>query len=330
MKKILLSTLLLGAMCTGAYAQNGDVVPKEGRGWYIKGGASYFFSITPGEYPNVGEYQPYSTKGNLVNPATGARDTTYMKNLTGSFGEGVRGGISGGYMFNKTFGIEVDVNYFKSIKNLMSADQVSAGGNVIASRTSNGYVQALTIAPSLVFALPIEGKFKPYTRFGFVVPVWGRLMIESSGVKPGKILDPTSPLYLQDIRTEVTRTEKINPKPTVGFQGALGFNYAIMPKFGIYAEAEYRNIPVGSKDKEITEYSQVTKLAANGTVIQTKGLSDLKTAERYTNYQTELGPTSNNHITNKTSFDNNKPMDDNKSYINIGGLGISVGVKYNF
>lgn len=328
MKKILLSTLLLAAMCTGAYAQNGEVTAKEGRGWYIKGGASYFFSITPGEYPNVGEYQPYSTKGNLLNPATGARDTTYMKNLTGSFGEGVRGGISGGYMFNKTFGIEVDVNYFKSVKNLMSSDEVSAAGNVVAYRKSNGYVQALTIAPSFVFALPMEGKFKPYTRFGFVVPIWGRLMIESSGMKPGVITQ--GPLTGQRVITEVTRTEKINPKPTFGFQGALGFNYAVMPKLSIYTEAEYRNIPVGSKDKEVTSFSQVTKLAANGTVVQTKGIDDLKTSERYTTYQNELGPTSNNHITNKTSFDETKPMDDNKSYINIGGLGISVGVKYKF
>ncbi|UKJ05772.1 outer membrane beta-barrel protein [Solitalea lacus] len=330
MKKILLSALMMTILCTGALAQNVDVEPKAGRGWYIRGGASYFFSITPGEFPNVSEFQPYATQGNLLNPATGARDTTYMKNLTGSYGEGVRGGIAGGYMFNKTLGVEVDVNYFKSVKNLMSSDEVFAGGNVIASRKSRGYVQAVTLAPSLVFALPIEGKFKPYTRIGFTVPLWGTLTIESSGKRPGIITDPNSPLLGQQIITEVSRVEKVDPKPTIGFQGALGVSYKFMENLGFYAETEYRNIPVGSKNKETTEYTRVTRLAANGTVIQSRGINDLKTYERQTNYQKELTTTSNNRITNKASFDENKPLDDNRNYINIGGLGFSVGLKYSF
>ncbi|WP_315820319.1 hypothetical protein [Paraflavitalea speifideaquila] len=140
-------------------------------------------------------------------------------------------------------------------------------------------------------------------------------------------------------QTTIHRKEEIKPYPTIGFQGAFGATYASKKHFDLFLETEYRNIPVKSKSKEITTYDELTKIinTTTGQEIapqQKRGLADLSVAERNTDYVTTLDQNSNTPIGTsgtKTNYkDDNKPANDLKSFINIGGLGLNLGVRFKF
>ncbi|WP_315820317.1 hypothetical protein [Paraflavitalea speifideaquila] len=83
--------------------------------FYIKAAGGYFFSVSNGQFPNVGPYPPHD-ENVAINPGTGATTTLRQKVLTGSYGEGVRGGLTAGYVINKYFSVEATFNYFHSAK----------------------------------------------------------------------------------------------------------------------------------------------------------------------------------------------------------------------
>ncbi len=157
-----------------------------------------------------------------MNPATGAITELSERVLTGSYGEGMRGGITVGYNFNKYIAIEGTFNYFHSQENLMTRNvSVFEGLNKDAARIeSDGHVNAFDFAPSLVFSPGLE-KFNPYVRFGFVVPLWGKLIIETEAMRMSRPQGVPLPAGAM-VRTEIQRTEEIKPNPTFGFQGRWG------------------------------------------------------------------------------------------------------------
>ncbi|WP_126246348.1 outer membrane beta-barrel protein [Chitinophaga rhizosphaerae] len=324
-----LTALLLAQ---GAQAQH---IPKK---MYIKVAGGYFFSVSPGQFPDVGPYPPRDIRNN-VNPASGAVTEVFEKVLTGSYGEGVRGGISIGYNFNKNVAIEGTFNYYHSKNNLMTRNvSVFEGLNKDAARIeSDGHVNAIDFAPSLVLSPGYE-KFNPYVRFGFVVPLWGRLFIETEAMRMSRPAGLPLPAGAM-VRTDISRKEEIKPNPTIGFQGAMGFNYNVSRRIDVFAEAEYRNVPVRSKSKEVTEYNETNKvvnLQSGQELSQLPGRSigDLSTAERETRYVTVLDEGSNTPTGtsgSKTIYKHdNAPANDLKSYINIGGLGLNAGVRIKF
>lgn len=331
MKRITLLCLAIPAMAITTVTQAQTTPGK----FYIKAAGGYFFSVSPGQFPDVGPYPPRD-EHMTVNPATGATTTVSERVLTGSYGEGVRGGLSFGYNFNRNLAIEGTFNYFHSKKNLMTKNVTTIQGTstVAGSIESHGHVNAVDFAPSLVVS-PGDEKFNPYVRFGFVVPLWGKLYIETDATRTSAVAGQPAGVVAQ---TTIHREEEIKPNPTFGFQGALGFNYAVGRRLDIFAEAEYRNVPVRSKSKEVTVYDEVTRVVntATGAEIarQTRGLNDLSTAERETEYVTVLDENSNTPTGttgSKTNYRNDDaPANDLKSYINIGGLGVNAGVRWRF
>lgn len=327
MRRILLITMaaLFCAVQTNAQLQT--------KGFYFKAAGGYFFSVSPGQFPDVGPYAPRD-EHDAVNPGTGAITKIREKVLTGSYGEGVRGGITGGYVINRNISVELTVNYFSSRKNLMTRNVTTIQGTEteVGRIESNGNVQAIDIAPGIVFSPGYE-KFNPYVRFGFVVPVWGRLYIETDASRTSAVAGQPSFVVA---KTAIHRKEEIHPNPTIGFQGALGCTYTINAKIGLFLEAEYRNVPVKSKNKEVTTYNENTRIINTNTGQQVggdrnRGLSDLSVAERKTDYVTTLDQNSNTPTGTTgtvTHYKNdNAPANDLKSYINIGGLGANLGLR---
>lgn len=326
-------------LSTSAWAQSTtskdkkDDAPRT-HGLYLKVAGGYYFSVSQGQFPDVGPYPPHDTHESL-NTTTGATTVISDKVLTGSYGAGFRTGLSVGWNFNKYVGVEGTFNYYASSKNLMTKQTVTAEGaptTVLGAVESHGYVHAIDFAPSVVMS-PGLSKVNPYVRFGVVVPLWGRLNIETVASQTSR---PSATLIGQ---TAITRKEQIKPNVTVGFQGALGVAFAINSRFDIFVEAEYRNVPVHGKSKEVTAYDENTVLISATTGQPTgqtvhRGLGDLSTAERYTDYVTTLDASSNTPTGTtgaQTMYkDNNKPSNDLKSYINIGGLGANVGLKFKF
>lgn len=299
--------------------------------WYLKATGGYFFSVSPGQFPNVGPYPPQDlhTQFNPGSPNTNHMDTLSRRVLTGSYGEGFRGGLSVGYNINKYLAVEGTFNYYHSRKNLMTRQSTTlAGSNTeLGHVESHGYVNAVDFAPSLVVSPGYE-KVNPYVRFGFVVPLWGRLYIETEANQTTAVSPTTQGL------TTISRKEEVKPNVTIGFQGALGVSFKVGPRFDVFVETEYRNVPVKSKEKEITQYNETTKVVADGKIVAEtfRSLDQLSYAEKHTIYQTTLDQNSNTPINQQGTKviyrDDSKASNDLKSYINIGGLGANVGLKF--
>ncbi len=336
-RPILATAMALSFAVTSVSAQEKSTRPPHSK-FYLKASGGYFFSITPGQFPNVGPYPPQDLH-TQYNPANAnPLDTLSRKVLTGSYGQGVRGGLSVGYNINKYIAVEASFNYYHSSKNLMTNTLTTVVGTnqVLAQITSHGYVNAVDFAPSVVFSPGFE-RVNPYVRFGVVVPLWGRLYIETDALNTSNppAGAPLPPGTL--IRTEIHRKEEVKPNITIGMQGALGVSFNISPRFDVFVETEYRNVPVKSKSKEVTKYSE-TNTAVNGstgaviTVVSSRNLSQLSEAERNTDYVTTLDKNSNTPVSQQGTVtiykNNNAPANDLKSYINIGGLGVNAGLKF--
>jgi len=313
MKKLILSALILAGATLTTFAQ-------EGRGFYLKPTGSYFLKVTPVEFPNVGSLQPRDYVFS-INPTTGAQTRISEETITGSFGQGWRAGLTGGFRFNDVVAVEMGANFFKSEENTMARQAGFIGNTQVLGLKSVGQVTAVDLTPSLIFHLPTQKKFKPYVKVGAVVPVYGYLDINTTvSDQTGTIARTVNPNFAA---VELTRTERVKPKPTVGFLGAAGFNYPIGKNISFFSEIEYRNVSVNSDSKEVTAFA-ATGTLANGNKVNV-GLSDLPVGTRETNYHKKLTPSSN--VPGTAGYDATKPSDDLKSYINIGGLGLNVGIK---
>lgn len=313
MKPLFLFAVALVISTTSLFAQ-------EGRGFYLKPTGSYFIKVTPVEFPNVGVLQPRDYVFS-INPSTGAQTIISERNITGSFGQGWRAGLSGGFRFNDVVAIEMGANYFKSEENTMAKQAGFIGGNQVLALEAIGQVTAVDLTPSLVFHVPTSANFKPYLKVGAVVPVYGYLTLNTSvNDRTGTIAKTVNPNFST---ITLTRSEEVKPTPTVGFLGGAGFNYPIGKNISFFSEVEYRNVSVNSHSKKLKSFNGVGTLT-NGTQVNVT-LNDLPTGVREVNYQRKL--TSSSNIAGQPGYDPTKPSDDLKSYINIGGLGLNMGIK---
>lgn len=327
-------TLAIALMNNSTQAQTVTTPSK----FYLKVAGGYYFSVFPGQFPKVGPYQPHDAQiiYDPSKPAASQRTVVSEKVLTGSYGAGARGGLSFGWNLNKYMAIEATFNYYRSKENLMTREVTTLVGTTttVGRIEANGYVNAVDFAPGLVVSPGFE-KVNPYVRFGLVLPLWGRLNIETDAYQAGTVVVGTNTFATQ---TNIHREEQVHPNITLGFQGALGVAFPISKKLDIFVEAEYRNIPVKSKEKEVQKYDETTNVInpANGTVVQTqnRGLNDLSFAERHTKYVNTIDQSSNTPVSQqgaKVNYkDDNSASNDLKSYINIGGLGANAGLRWHF
>jgi hypothetical protein len=336
MKRITLSCTLLLAMASmnTVYAQKSQKV-KTASKFYLKVAGGYYFSVFPGQFPKVGPYQPHDEQKSY-NSTTGTTTVTSEKILTGSYGAGGRGGLSLGWNLNKYMAVEATFNYYHSNKNLMTREVTTLAGSstVLGKIEAHGYVNAVDFAPGFVISPGYE-KVNPYVRFGVVVPLWGRLKIETDASQTGSTTLGGQPYITQ---TTIHREEEVKPNVTIGFQGAVGVSFPVSHKIDIFVEAEYRNIPVKSKSKEVKSYDETTNVVSPTTgavaATQHRGLGDLSTAERETKYVTTLDASSNTPVSQTgakvTYKHDDQASNDLKSYINIGGLGANAGLRWHF
>ena len=324
MKKNLLCTALFAMLSIAGYAQE--------RGFYIKPTGGYFIKVTPVEFPAING-QPARDRMTVIT-GTGANAVTTNSEtaLTGSFGQGFRAGVVGGFQFSNIFGIELGINYFHSAEQDMMRQNVINNGNNVLSVNTVGKVRAFDVAPALVFRVPVSGNFQPYSKIGVIVPVAGYLQINTSvNDQTGQVAASQGIVSPAGTRTNLVlnREERINPNPTIGFQGALGFDYKVSPKISLFSELEYRNVSVGGKDKELKKYDGNATVVVNATNTPAGSraltLNDAPVGDREVNYHKTIN--SGMNVKGAANYHPNRPSDDLRSYINIGGLGINVGVK---
>jgi len=322
---ILFCLFMLASLCV--FAQD--------KGFYLKPSGSYFIKVTPVEFPNVGPLQPRNVEGYLVAPSAQnpsvSQVTTSTQTITGSFGQGWRAGLAGGYAVSKYLSFELAVNYFQSEEKRMTRQYILDFNQTTPALNleAKGKVNALDVMPSVVFWLGNEGTFKPYARIGAIVPVYGRLKINTTVVDKYGLTraeqNASSPVDITNINLK--QEDEIRPRATVGFTGALGFKTALSERVSFFAEVEYRNISVSSKEKETMEYSgTATATSAAGSQNVQLTLDNLSYAERHTKYEDTINTNSNVEGDDGTYSDPDKESNDLRSYINIGGLGLNVGI----
>jgi opacity protein-like surface antigen len=324
MKKSIPIFLLLSILSTYAIAQE--------KGFYIKPTGGYFIKVTPVEFPAINGAPARDRTTTIIGTGASATSTFSETALTGSFGQGFRVGLVGGYQFNKVLGLELGVNYFNSAEqDMMKQNVVNNGVNVLSLHTV-GKVSAFDLAPALVFRIPSTGKFQPYTKVGVIVPVAGYLQINTAvNDQSGQIAASQGTVSPAGTRTNLVldREEKINPNATIGFQSALGFDYKISDRLSVFSELEYRNVSVGGKDKELEKYSGTATVVVNATNTpagsRTLSLNEQPLGDREVTYHKTINSTMN--VKGAANYDPTKPSDELRSYINIGGLGLNVGLK---
>jgi opacity protein-like surface antigen len=332
MKKTIAFTALLLAVGTLALKAQDDYP----HGFYVKPTGSYFIKVTPVEFPAISG-MPARDRSFTINPQTGETTTTSEKALTGSFGEGWRAGLTFGYRFNRILGVELGVNMYQSTEQDMMRQNGTLGGNTVLSLNTVGKIRAYDVAPALVAYVPVEGMIKPYTKVGIIVPVGGYLQINTTlDDKTGQFAQEagfTSPIPATHIALALEREERINPRPTVGFQAAVGTDFMISDHCSVFVEVEYRNISVGGKDKELKKYSGTATVVSDATLQPVPGapqtpitMENASASQKDVTYHSELTPGMN--VEGWEDFDRSRPSDDLRSYVNIGGLGLNAGVKF--
>ncbi|WP_339659185.1 outer membrane beta-barrel protein [Flavobacterium frigidarium] len=308
MKKNLFILGMMACSMTMLGQTNDDSADK---GWYVKLGASYFGQTAATEFPTVGGNLPLSRTyvgGKLVSE----------ESVTGSFGEGFRTGITGGYRFNTRIGVEVGVNYYSSTDKTMAqtVSDVPITPAGVYNFKSVGQITAFDVAPALVLFLGEHNGFEPYSKVGVIVPVHGDLEITTDAYAPIAFNATTgAPTAFGDVRS----VDKVKPNPTLGFMATLGTSYKLGKNISAFAELEYRNFTVHGKTKETTDF----------TINGNDALATRSNAQINTNYVNKLDVNSNNALTNPNGLDSTRPKDELSSYVGISGLGLTLGLKYN-
>ena len=158
MKKSIPIILLLSAMSIYSFAQE--------KGFYIKPTGGYFIKVTPVEFPAINGAPARDRTTTITGTGAGASTTFSESALTGSFGQGFRAGLVGGYQFNNILGLELGVNYFNSAEQDMMKQNVWNNGVNVLSVHTVGKVRALDLAPALVFRIPSRVSSNPILKLG--------------------------------------------------------------------------------------------------------------------------------------------------------------------
>ena len=276
---------------------------------YIRGGVGAGFATSQDAFgvPDVTR-----DAGNVV---------VSQRTIFGSFGQGIRASLAGGYMITPYFGVELELYYFHGFKQ----NYGSTTGGTQNQWNRTGYSYQMRAIPSLVVQAPTE-KFQPYARFGVLVPFWGKTILEENWA------------YVNG-NTREKQTD-IDGKFSVGFEASMGVQYNINDNLGIYIQATYTALRIRS-DKASTTKDNETDNAGN----VTNRLETSRVIFKEIEFQDELTPESNtssalsvipdlppdvNVYVNNPSLDLDKPLNLPTQTSNFNTLAFSVGVKYTF
>lgn len=290
--------------CTGIFAFTS--VKSHAQEFYIRGGMGYSMENAGTEFNNAdpnGLTMIRQSTDITVNPDGSAR----VKSLNGTLGSGFKGTVTLGYMFNKYVGAELGFNYFtgeeKTIGKLNSP---------LMHSEAKAYLEGIDVMPAL-FLTPGFEKLNPYARFGFLIPVAGKLHIDSQAYAPDGGGEGV------DINVKA-RTE-VESRFSVGFAGALGVAYPISPKLQVFGEVEMKSLSIKSKSAEIKEY-ETTAITPEGTsLVPGMQLADMPRNETHFEFEDSYteGPE-----------DPTRARKIPTQFVNASGLGFNIGIRYSF
>lgn len=214
------------------------------------------------------------------------------ENIYGSVGQGLNIALTPGYMINKHFGVELGINYFIGAKKTIEESTTNLS-DIYSIRKAQS--NQLRLIPSIVVSSGGD-KLSVYAKGGLMIPVLGvtNIDIEGSNITGGGV-----------VKTEAE--SEFKGHVSVGFRGALGVNYMVNEKLGVFLEVQQTNLFIKQKSNTITSYK------VNGNDV----LGSMTEEQKVTNYVDEINSSS-------------KPNDALAGKTNFNQFGVNVGVKFNF
>jgi len=297
-KTSLLVCTLIMALAASTKSNAQEFYVRGGVGISTQSGKTEFNNADPNGLTNIQQ---------STDITVGADGTARVKALNGTLGGGFKGTITAGYMFNQYIGAELGFNYFSGY------DKTIGKLTTPAFRSEEvAYLEGLDIVPA-IYITPGFSKLNPYARIGAIMPAAGKLNIETSvvqvnGAGPGA-----------DIHVDAL--SEVKSKFSIGFIGALGVTYPISPKMQVFGEVEFKNLSIKSKSAEIKEYSTTAVAGGQSTLIEGQQLADLPMNETHFEFSDEY---------TQGAPDENAPRKIPTQYVNAGGVGINVGIRYSF
>jgi len=159
-------------------------------------------------------------------------DGTVETNIYGSYGQGFNTTLKLGFMFNDNMGVEMGVSYIFGASQTKDDHQ-----DYLETAKSNG----LRLMPQLVYRL--DNGF--YGRFGVIIPVMGKTVITA---KDDKLQVAPGVFMVKETEMET------HGSFSIGFAGAIGYNFALNDNMNLYGELEYIGLSIKSGSAEFTKY----------------------------------------------------------------------------
>lgn len=298
MRRVIFGMFLLAVTYTNA--QN----------WYVKAGGGYSDEFSKSEFNNT---DPNGITG--IEQSTSIRvsadgSTTTVESLNGTAGAGYKFFVAGGYMFNDYIGAEMGLNYFRGNRTLV--------GEVITPSiisSSNVEIQGFDLNPA-IYLTPNFAKWNPYVRAGLLLTVGGDLTIDTNVLQIDGGGDGT------DIM--VNAESEVKSHFSVGYSGAVGVTYPINDKWELFSELEFKSFTIKSKSAEIKSYVTRAITGDQSQLVPGQQLEDLPRAEKEFIFSDSFT------IDNATGENEDEPRNIPTQYVNASGIGLNLGVRYNF
>ena len=272
------------------------------------------------QHPDIDALGPLANISDTIN----GKPATY-KLAKGSYGHGMNFTLGLGYTANKYFNFELGISYLKSAT--ISVDQtrqltlftglsyVYIPAYLNAHITTNAF--GISISPAVTIQAPIKhSKFMPYARLGVSLPIFGGLTDHITIDQNSGITTLIQAPYFLGKHTEVTLTTQ--GSISVGFNGAIGVKYNVLPYLSVFAEVNGQYLTTRAKSSKITQWDA-------------DGVSQINNRGVYRtqfNYVDQLNGTSNNAQYNN-SYSASKPKDDVMPVGPFSNLGLNIGVSLN-
>ncbi|MDP4266870.1 MAG: hypothetical protein Q8880_05505, partial [Bacteroidota bacterium] len=253
MKKLVLIVFVL--FCTGkVFCQ----------GFYIKSSSGYAFGYGLGK---IGDdtYKNWTANGtengNSISSVINNTDEKY-KAILGTFGQGLKFNLTGGYMLNPRFGLELQLGYLKS-KTFDFNTYQNTTTNVNIANTTNSYIWVsnrsykyidnatqMRINPNLIFYL-FRNRLSLYTKIGILVGVETKITTENDYEGTDTYSNGRPGIY-----HSYKKVYELTGGYSLGFCGALGLTYNIIgEKLSAFTEFEFISMSFSPENEKMVEYN---------------------------------------------------------------------------
>ncbi|HLC82440.1 MAG TPA: outer membrane beta-barrel protein [Bacteroidia bacterium] len=282
-KHFIISTILISSLF---------ISPIQAQGVYMGLGGGYGFAAGKQSF-----FDDYKTTVSAT--STSQTNTSHPFSL----GKGVNAGLYAGYMFNKNVGAELGVSYLIGSKNVFTDEYTNTGPFPSSSKTEMTWKgRMIRLVPTIRMTAG-ENKLHPYMKAGLIIGVGG------------KVYDDTHSESTSSSTTTVTeRSWEYYGGTSLGFHGAIGLNYMVSDKIGIFAEVagNYQNFSV--------KKGSMTKYTIDG-VDQMSSLDKIdKEVEFVDSYTYDSSATPNV----------NQPDQSTKFFMPFSSIGVNLGLHISF